>query len=151
MAIDQAFLVSADSDSYLSFRQLETWTGMHATRLHARAGASCPFDGRPEGPALGGLLPPLETPPIVVGGVDPAVLQPWQPPTYGSTAVLNAQSSPSAGMASPLNFTLLSGTAILVDQTLYAGTMLPILLYPVLAIILLARRRHIEPAVNATA
>lgn len=44
------------------------------------------------------------------------------------------------------DFTLLTGTSILVDQTFYAGTLLPILLYPVLAIVLLVKRRTIEPA-----
>lgn len=44
------------------------------------------------------------------------------------------------------DFTLLSGTAVLADQTFYPGTLLPILLYPVLAIVLLVRRKHIEPA-----
>ncbi|WP_280306069.1 CPBP family intramembrane glutamic endopeptidase [Nocardia neocaledoniensis] len=48
------------------------------------------------------------------------------------------------------DFTLLSGTAILVDQKLYAGTLLPILLYPLLAIILLIKRHHIEPAPDRT-
>ncbi|MEV6073174.1 CPBP family intramembrane glutamic endopeptidase [Nocardia sp. NPDC052001] len=46
------------------------------------------------------------------------------------------------------DFTLLSGTAILAEQTFYAGTLLPILVYPLLAIILLIKRRHIEPAVS---
>lgn len=44
------------------------------------------------------------------------------------------------------DFTLLSGTAILVDQAGYPGALLPILLYPVLAVVLLAGRRRIEPA-----
>ncbi|WP_336083941.1 CPBP family intramembrane glutamic endopeptidase [Nocardia sp. SSK8] len=44
------------------------------------------------------------------------------------------------------DFTLLSGSAILVDQTFYLGTLLPILVYPVLAIVLLIKRRDIEPA-----
>ncbi|MFI8974906.1 type II CAAX prenyl endopeptidase Rce1 family protein [Nocardia asteroides] len=48
------------------------------------------------------------------------------------------------------DFTLISGTMILAEQTLYAGTLLPILVYPVLAIILLVKRHSIEP-VPATA
>ncbi|UGT42709.1 CPBP family intramembrane metalloprotease [Nocardia yamanashiensis] len=44
------------------------------------------------------------------------------------------------------DFTLLSGTAILADQTFYPGTLLPILLYPVLAVVLLIGRKRIEPA-----
>ncbi|MEU8900421.1 CPBP family intramembrane glutamic endopeptidase [Nocardia sp. NPDC048505] len=44
------------------------------------------------------------------------------------------------------DFTLLTGTAILADQAFYAGTLLPILVYPVLAIILLVKRRTIEPS-----
>ncbi|QLY29176.1 CPBP family intramembrane metalloprotease [Nocardia huaxiensis] len=44
------------------------------------------------------------------------------------------------------DFTLLTGTAILVDQTFYPGTLLPILVYPVLAILLLLNRHRIEPA-----
>ncbi|WP_040808218.1 CPBP family intramembrane glutamic endopeptidase [Nocardia concava] len=44
------------------------------------------------------------------------------------------------------DFTLLTGTAILVDQTLYPGTLLPILVYPLLTIILLLKRHSIEPA-----
>ncbi|MFD6397417.1 CPBP family intramembrane glutamic endopeptidase [Nocardia sp. NPDC060249] len=43
------------------------------------------------------------------------------------------------------DFTLLTGTAILIDQTFYLGALLPILLYPVLAIVLLVKRRSIEP------
>ncbi len=44
------------------------------------------------------------------------------------------------------DFTLLTGTAILADQTFYPGTLLPILVYPVLAIVLLVGRHRIEPA-----
>lgn len=44
------------------------------------------------------------------------------------------------------DFSLLSGSAILVDQQAYAGTLLPVLVYPVLAIILFVKRRDIEPA-----
>ncbi|MEV0248620.1 CPBP family intramembrane glutamic endopeptidase [Nocardia sp. NPDC050712] len=44
------------------------------------------------------------------------------------------------------DFTLLSGSAILVDQPSYAGTLLPILVYPVLALILFVKRHDIEPA-----
>ncbi|MGW0181295.1 CPBP family intramembrane glutamic endopeptidase, partial [Nocardia sp. NPDC003345] len=43
------------------------------------------------------------------------------------------------------DFTLLTGTSILVDQTFYLGISVPILLYPVLAIVLLVKRRSIEP------
>ncbi|MFB7718485.1 CPBP family intramembrane glutamic endopeptidase [Nocardia sp. NPDC056100] len=49
------------------------------------------------------------------------------------------------------DFSLLTGTAILVDQTLYPGTLLPILVYPLLAIILLVKRRKIEPALTPAA
>ncbi|KAF0844846.1 hypothetical protein FNL39_11078 [Nocardia caishijiensis] len=42
------------------------------------------------------------------------------------------------------DFSLLTGTAILVDQTFYPGTLLPMLVYPLLAIILLVRRHSIE-------
>ncbi|MBL1073740.1 CPBP family intramembrane metalloprotease [Nocardia sp. 2] len=42
------------------------------------------------------------------------------------------------------DFTLLSGSAILADQTFYPGTLLPILVYPVLVVILLAGRKRIE-------
>ncbi len=44
------------------------------------------------------------------------------------------------------DFALLTGTAILADQTFYPGTLLPILVYPVLAIVLLVGRHRIEPA-----
>ncbi|MFE3541633.1 CPBP family intramembrane glutamic endopeptidase [Nocardia sp. NPDC059177] len=44
------------------------------------------------------------------------------------------------------DFTLLTGTVILAEQTIYLGALLPILLYPVLAIVLLVKRRTIEPA-----
>lgn len=44
------------------------------------------------------------------------------------------------------DFTLITGTMILAEQTFYLGTLLPILVYPVLAIILLVRRHRIEPA-----
>ncbi|MEU1429643.1 hypothetical protein ABZ412_21445 [Nocardia sp. NPDC005746] len=47
-----------------------------------------------------------------------------------------------------LDFTLLTGTAITAGQTFYAGTMLPVLVYPLLAIILLIKRCAIEPAVS---
>lgn len=47
------------------------------------------------------------------------------------------------------DFTLLTGTSILVDQTFYLGALLPILLYPVLAIVLVIKRRDIEPAAAA--
>ncbi|MFD4439968.1 CPBP family intramembrane glutamic endopeptidase [Nocardia sp. NPDC058519] len=44
------------------------------------------------------------------------------------------------------DFTLLTGTSILIDQTFYLGALLPILLYPALAIVLLVKRHSIEPA-----
>ncbi len=44
------------------------------------------------------------------------------------------------------DFALLSGTSILVDQPFYPGTFAPILAYPVLAVILLVKRRAIEPS-----
>ncbi len=44
------------------------------------------------------------------------------------------------------DFTLLTGTVILADQAIYPGTLLPILVYPVLAIVLLVKRHSIEPA-----
>ncbi|MGW4245296.1 CPBP family intramembrane glutamic endopeptidase [Nocardia sp. NPDC004722] len=47
------------------------------------------------------------------------------------------------------DFSLLTGTAILADQTLYPGTMLPVLVYPVLAVILLVKRHSIEPVTCA--
>ena len=43
------------------------------------------------------------------------------------------------------DFSILTGTAILVDQEAYPGALGPILVYPVLAIVLIVRRRHIEP------
>ncbi|MFE3079571.1 CPBP family intramembrane glutamic endopeptidase [Nocardia tengchongensis] len=45
------------------------------------------------------------------------------------------------------DFSLLTGTAITAGQTFYPGTLLPVLVYPLLAIILLVRRKQIEPAV----
>lgn len=44
------------------------------------------------------------------------------------------------------DFSLLTGSAIVVGQSLYLGSMAPILAYPILVIILLVRRKHIEPA-----
>ncbi|HEY9310791.1 CPBP family intramembrane glutamic endopeptidase [Williamsia sp.] len=44
------------------------------------------------------------------------------------------------------DFALLSSTAIVVDQQIYAGAFAPILVYPILAIILFVRRHHIEPS-----
>lgn len=44
------------------------------------------------------------------------------------------------------DFTLLTGAAILADQSMYPGTLLPILVYPLLAIVLLVNRHSIEPA-----
>jgi|SoimicmetaTmtLPB_FD_contig_71_1633210_length_1569_multi_2_in_0_out_0_2 membrane protease YdiL (CAAX protease family) len=43
------------------------------------------------------------------------------------------------------DFSLLSGTAIAADQELYPGALAAILVYPVLAVVLLVRRHHIEP------
>lgn len=43
------------------------------------------------------------------------------------------------------DFSLLSGSAVLADQQGYVGTLLPVLVYPVLAIILLVKRHDIEP------
>lgn len=43
------------------------------------------------------------------------------------------------------DFALLSGSAILLDQASYPGLLAPILVYPVLAIILVIKRRDIEP------
>ncbi|RPA02588.1 CPBP family intramembrane glutamic endopeptidase [Gordonia sp. OPL2] len=44
------------------------------------------------------------------------------------------------------DFALLSGTAILVDQAGYPGSFAAIVLYVVLAVVLVVRRRRIEPA-----
>ncbi|MCJ0903037.1 CPBP family intramembrane glutamic endopeptidase [Rhodococcus sp. ARC_M6] len=44
------------------------------------------------------------------------------------------------------DFALLSGSAILLDQQSYVGAIAPILVYPILAIILLVKRRAIEPS-----
>ncbi|MFI7530417.1 CPBP family intramembrane glutamic endopeptidase [Nocardia salmonicida] len=44
------------------------------------------------------------------------------------------------------DFSLLTGTAILLDQSAYLGTMLPVLVYPILAVVLLLKRNAIEPA-----
>lgn len=44
------------------------------------------------------------------------------------------------------DFSLLTGTAIVVNQGAYPGTIAPILVYVVLAVVLLIRRRKIEPA-----
>ncbi|MEV6561475.1 CPBP family intramembrane glutamic endopeptidase [Nocardia sp. NPDC051756] len=43
------------------------------------------------------------------------------------------------------DFSLLSGSAVVADQAGYPGTLLPVLVYPVLAIILLVKRHDIEP------
>ncbi|WP_280182445.1 CPBP family intramembrane glutamic endopeptidase [Nocardia cyriacigeorgica] len=48
------------------------------------------------------------------------------------------------------DFALLSGTAVLTDQAAYPGTLAPILAYPILAVILLVKRRRIEPPATAT-
>ena len=47
------------------------------------------------------------------------------------------------------DFSLLSGSVILVDQGGYVGSIAAILAYPVIAIILLVRRGHIEPERSA--
>ena len=44
------------------------------------------------------------------------------------------------------DFSILSGTAVMVHQGFYPGTPLAILVYVVLAVVLLVRRKHIEPA-----
>ncbi|AQA23880.1 CAAX protease self-immunity family protein [Rhodococcus sp. MTM3W5.2] len=44
------------------------------------------------------------------------------------------------------DFALLSGSAIVLDQHGYIGSFAPILAYPILAIILLVKRRDIEPS-----
>lgn len=49
------------------------------------------------------------------------------------------------------DFSILSGTSILVGQTGYIGSLAPILVYPILIAILLIGRRRIEPAVPAVA
>ncbi|MMZ71166.1 hypothetical protein D1872_344290 [compost metagenome] len=43
------------------------------------------------------------------------------------------------------DFSLITGTAILLDQQAYAGPFAPLLAYPILAIILLVKRKSIEP------
>ncbi|TQN48496.1 hypothetical protein FHX52_1633 [Humibacillus xanthopallidus] len=48
------------------------------------------------------------------------------------------------------DFSLLTGTAILANQGSYPGTLAPILVYIVLAVLLLVRRRKIEPAGDPT-
>ncbi|WP_067685860.1 CPBP family intramembrane glutamic endopeptidase [Nocardia jejuensis] len=47
------------------------------------------------------------------------------------------------------DFSLLSGSAVLADQEPYVGSLVPVLVYPVLAIILLVKRHDIEPAATA--
>ncbi|WP_137874299.1 CPBP family intramembrane glutamic endopeptidase [Rhodococcus sp. Q] len=49
------------------------------------------------------------------------------------------------------DFSLLTGTVILLDQQAYVGTFAPLLAYPILVIILLVRRKSIEPAGRADA
>jgi uncharacterized protein len=46
------------------------------------------------------------------------------------------------------DFAILSSSAILVDQESYAGSVAPIAAYVILAIVLLVRRHHIEPAIT---
>ncbi|MCX2753691.1 MULTISPECIES: hypothetical protein [unclassified Gordonia (in: high G+C Gram-positive bacteria)] len=43
------------------------------------------------------------------------------------------------------DFTIITGTVILVDQTAYVGAFAPILVYVVLGIVLFLARHHIEP------
>jgi hypothetical protein len=47
------------------------------------------------------------------------------------------------------DFSILSGTAVMVHQDAYPGSALAILVYVVLAVILFARRRHIEAGTSA--
>ncbi|MGW5522281.1 CPBP family glutamic-type intramembrane protease [Gordonia sp. NPDC003950] len=47
------------------------------------------------------------------------------------------------------DFSLLTGAAILLNQQAYLGTFAPLLAYPILAIVLLVKRRSIEPADRA--
>ncbi|NKR27210.1 CPBP family intramembrane metalloprotease [Rhodococcus hoagii] len=49
------------------------------------------------------------------------------------------------------DFALLSGAAILLDQAFYPGTLAPILAYPVIAILLLVKRRDVERSGHAGA
>ncbi|MDM7832109.1 CPBP family glutamic-type intramembrane protease [Cellulomonas edaphi] len=49
------------------------------------------------------------------------------------------------------DFAILTGTAILVDQKAYAGSVAAVLAYLVLGILLVVRRRHIEPAATPPA
>ncbi|GGF18873.1 CPBP family intramembrane glutamic endopeptidase [Williamsia phyllosphaerae] len=48
------------------------------------------------------------------------------------------------------DFSILSGTSILVDQDTYPGSLAPILLYPVLGLALFFARRHIEVPAQPT-
>ncbi len=45
---------------------------------------------------------------------------------------------------------ILSGTAIFVDQQAYLGSVFAIFAYVVIAIVVIARRKHIEPAETPT-
>jgi len=47
------------------------------------------------------------------------------------------------------DFSLLTGAVILLDQQAYVGTFAPLLAYPILAIVLLVKRRSIEPGDRA--
>ena len=49
------------------------------------------------------------------------------------------------------DFSILTGTAIFIDQQGYAGSLFAILAYVVIAIVVIARRKHIEPAATTTA
>ncbi|RNL61063.1 CPBP family intramembrane metalloprotease [Nocardioides marmoriginsengisoli] len=49
------------------------------------------------------------------------------------------------------DFSLLTGTAIIVDQKGYAGSGFAILAYLLIALLVLARRKHIEPAATGSA
>ena len=55
----------------------------------------------------------------------------------------NALNSILHGM---FDFSVLTGTAILVDQKAYVGTVFAILAYVIIAIVVIVRRKHIEPA-----
>ena len=48
------------------------------------------------------------------------------------------------------DFSILTGTAIFVDQQGYVGSVFAILAYVIIAIVVIARRRHIEPAETST-
>jgi hypothetical protein len=64
------------------------------------------------------------------------------------TSRSNALNSVLHGM---FDFSVITGTAILVDQKAYAGTIAAILAYVIIAIIVIVRRRHIEPPARVPA